>query len=180
MIQNEVMLNILKKIGDEENIKDYLLVFYGKLNQDLTVSAIGLIETKLKLEGFDKTTITKTKIISTEIIQNIIKHQKNHDEIFPYFIIGAKDKSLNIFSGNIVTSNDKVLIADRLNTFIKIEKSKMREYYRTALENSTITEEGNAGIGLMDIVFRSDQKLTFKMESLTNNLFSFNLNVLIN
>lgn len=180
MIPNKIMLKILKKISDEENIRDYLFVMYGKLNQDLIISAVELIGTKLKLENFDRTTITKTKIISTEIMQNIIKHQENHSEIFPYFIIGSKDRSLNIFSGNIVTLNDKILISDKLNTFISIDKDKMREYYRKALEESVITAEGNAGIGLMDIAFRSNQKLSYQMENVTDNLFSFNLNVLIN
>lgn len=180
MIQNVNMLNLLKRLEEEENIKDYLFVFYGKLNQDIIVSAIQMIEKKMMLEKFTKTAISKTKIVCIEILQNIIKHQKNHDQIFPYFIIGTNRQSLKILSGNVITRIDKDVIIEKLDTFIALDKDLIKDNYKDALKNNTISNEGNAGIGLLDIVYRSNNNVSYNIEDLPQDLFSFNLNVSIN
>lgn len=180
MIQNVNMLNLLKKIEDEENIKDYLFVLYGKMNQDIIVSAIQMIEKKMILEGFTKTNISKTKIVCIEILQNIIKHQKNHDSIFPYFIIGTNHHSLKILSGNVITKLDKDVIVEKLDEFISLDKDIIKDNYKLALKNNIITKEGNAGIGLLDIVYRSNNNVSYNIDDISQNLFSFNINVSIN
>ena len=180
MIQNVNMLNLLKKLEDEENFTDYLFVYYGKMNQDIIVSAIQMIEKKMILEGFSKSTISKTKIVCIEILQNIIKHQKNHSEIFPYFIIGTHHLNLKLLSGNVITQIDKDVIVSRLEGLITLGKEDIKDNYKLALKNNIITSEGNAGIGLLDIVYRSDNNVTYKIDDLPHNLFSFNINVSIN
>mgnify|MGYP005989190237 CR=1 FL=1 len=180
MIQNTRFLDSLKSLDKQEGIKDYLFVLYGKLDQEMTITAVQLIEKKMKLESFGKSLITRTKMISIEILQNIVKHQENHDEIFPYFALGTDSESLTIMSGNVVTRGDKEIITNKLKQFIDLDESTIREKYKNAIKNSKLTSEGNAGIGLFDIVYRSNKNLTFTMDNLSDNLFSFNLNVSIN
>jgi hypothetical protein len=174
------MLNLLKRLERDTKIKDYLFVFYGKLNQDIIVSAIQMIENKMIMEGFTKTAISKTKIVCIEILQNIIKHQTNHDQIFPYFIIGSSNHTLKILSGNVITQMDKDVIIKKLDNFIALNKEDIRDNYKFALKNNIITKEGNAGVGLLDIVYRSDNNVSYKIDKLPHNLFSFNINVSIN
>lgn len=180
MIQNVNMLNLLKKLEDDESFKDYLFVFYGKMNQDIIVSAIQMIEKKMIMENFTKTAISKTKIICIEILQNIIKHQQNHDQIFPYFVIGTNKHTLKILSGNVITKLDKDVIIEKLDNFIALDKELIKDNYKHALKNNIISKEGNAGIGLLDIVYRSNNNVSYNIEDLPQNLFSFNLNVSIN
>ena len=80
MIQNLNMLELLKNLDKEEEIKNYLFVYYGKLNLDIIVSTIKMIESKMLMENFDKSIISKTKMICIEILQNIVKHQEKHEE----------------------------------------------------------------------------------------------------
>lgn len=180
MIQNVAMLNLLKCLEDHKQMKDYLFVLYGKLDQEMTISTIQLIEKKMKMENFSKALITRTKMVCIEILQNIVKHQEKHNEIFPYFIIGTNDKSLTILSGNVITQNDKEIISSKLTEFIELDETIIREQYKNAITDSELSPEGNAGIGLFDIVYRSNKNLTYRFDNLSNNLFSFNLNVSIN
>ncbi len=180
MINDPKIKPLLKQITERENIKDYLLVIYGQFDQAMVVSAVKLIEKKLQLEKFQPNIITKTKIICTEMLQNITKHQSTNNTDLPYFIIGTNDKTLNILSGNLVTKASKQNIENKLNEFVKIDKDTFRDYYKEAFKNSALTEQGNAGLGLLEIVYRSNQNVKFHMQSIAEDCFSFNLDVLIN
>lgn len=180
MIQNSTLLEILKKLDSRHDMRDHLFVLYGKVDQDMTVSTIGLIEKKMKLEGFNKSLITRTKMIAIEILQNIVKHQETHPDIYPYFILGCNKHELKILSGNVVTHNDKEIIVSKLEQFIALDEITIREKYKNAITSSELTPEGNAGIGLFDIVYRSNKNLTYQMEGITDDLYSFNLDVAIN
>lgn len=180
MIQNVAMLNLLKRLDEQEQIKDFLFVLYGKLDQEMTISTVQLIEKKMKMENFTKAIITRTKMVCIEILQNIVKHQEKHNEIFPYFVIGTKAQTLTILSGNVITQSDKDIISSKLTQFIELDETVIREQYKNAITDSELSPEGNAGIGLFDIVYRSNKNLTYQFDNLANNLFSFNLNVSIN
>ncbi|TNE54245.1 MAG: hypothetical protein EP338_08765 [Bacteroidetes bacterium] len=180
MIQNEQLKKMLNELSCHECVSDFLFVLYGKLDQDITISAIQLIERKMKLEGFSKGMITRTKMISIEILQNIVKHQEKHDRILPYFILGTREHQPTIFSGNVVNEGDREQIITKLNQFIALEKGEIRDKYIDAIENADLSEEGNAGIGLYDIVFRSNKNIKYNIDSLNDNLYTFDLNVSVN
>ncbi len=180
MIHNNNLLSILNGLHDSKQIKDYLLVHYGKLDQEIAVSMIHLIERKLQLGKYDRNTITRTKIVCIEIIQNIIKHEKDHDSIFPYFIIGTIGQQLTIFAGNVITNDSKEIISRSINTYQTIEKDKIKKYYLDSLKQSALTTEGNAGMGLMDIVFKSEQQFKYEMKSIADGLYSYDLQVTLN
>lgn len=179
MIQNVNMAHLLKKMSDHHCIKDYLFVMYGKLDQDMVISMIQLIEKKMKLEKFSKSIITRVKLLSIEILQNIVKHQEKHNEIFPYFILGTKQEDLTIYSGNVINSDDKTIIDERLSKFIALDDENFRDNYKKALQNAVVSSEGNVGIGLLDIVYRSHKNLSYHIDHISPNLYTFNLNVSI-
>ncbi|MFN5417841.1 MAG: DUF6272 family protein [Flavobacteriia bacterium] len=180
MIQNLNMLELLKNLDKEEEIENYLFVYYGKLNLDIIVSTIKMIESKMLMENFDKSIISKTKMICIEILQNIVKHQEKHESIFPYFILGTNDKSLKILTGNVVSKNDRDIIIEKLNHLINLDQNLIEKDYKLALKKNEISKEGNAGLGLIDIVYRSNRNVSYKMDMLASDLFAYNLNVLIN
>jgi hypothetical protein len=114
------------------------------------------------------------------MLQNITKHQNENSATLPYFIIGTKDKTLNILSGNIINKKSKDLIELKLNEYIMINKNVFRNYYIEAFKNSVLTDEGNAGLGLLEIVYRANQNVKFEMKNAANGCFSFNLDVTVN
>lgn len=180
MIQNNHFVTLLSKLDSNNHIQDYLFVHYGKMDQEIAIATIQLIEKKLILENFERNIITKTKTICIEIIQNIIKHQKTHETIFPYFVIGSAGKEITIYAGNVITNEKMETISQSINTFQTIEKDQLKKKYLDKLRESAISPEGNAGMGLMDIVYRSEQHLDYEMKSIDGNLYSYDLKVELN
>lgn len=180
MIENQNLLNLLKNIGKEDDIKNHLFVYYGKMNLDVIISTIQVLESKMIMENFSKALISKAKMLCVEILQNIVKHQEKHDSIFPYFVVGTKDNRLKISTGNVVSLSDKKVIEEKLNELSLMDKDLIEKNYKIALKENHISKEGNVGLGLIDIVYRSNKNVNYSMHDLPNNLFSFSLDVLIN
>ena len=179
MIANPNLESIFNEIKSTTSISGYLFVHYGKIDQEMAVSSIQLIERKLNLEKFERNIITKTKSVCIEILQNIIKHQTNHNTIFPYFILANNGFELSLFAGNVITNESKELISQSLNSFQLVEKNDFKKYYLDALHVSALSPEGNAGMGLMDIVLKSNKQFKYEIKQIANELYSYDLKVIL-
>ena len=168
------MLDIISK---KENLSNYLLIIYGPVNQDVIISTIRLAETKLKLQQFPPTLISKAKTICAEILQNITKHQIKHEAHQPYLIIGSQDNDLCIYSGNIISENSRNNITAKLENYSNVKDKDFKNFYVDAFKNSTLTEEGNAGLGLLDVLYRSNRNVKYKIEKVAESLYSFNISI---
>ena len=118
-------------------------------------------------------------MVSVEILQNICKHQHLSKEALPYFIIGSNAIGVTIYSGNIVNNVAKNVVSDRLNIYSNLDAEQLKGFYRDSLKNTNVSEAGNAGIGLLDIVYRSNQHVECSFHDFKDDLYYFGLNVTI-
>ncbi len=177
MVQNNQLSGLLAKIAVQEGIIDFFIVLHGSFNQEVVSSSIKLIEERCRLLNFSTSLVTKLKMVSVEILQNISKHQHVSDEVLPYFVIGSNHEGVSIYSGNMVNLKEKNLIHDRLHVYKNIDSQSLKDFYRQSLKQTSISEEGNAGIGLLDIVYRSNQQIEYNFHDYKENQYYFGLNV---
>ncbi len=179
VIENPKMEELLNSISKKENMRNNLIVVYGKVNQEVIIATIKLLEKKLLAENFPRTIITKAKLLSTEILQNISKHQTEHQTIHPYFIIGNNKSELNIISGNVINEKEKDFLSKTLPIYKELEIVDLKQKYLDTFSNSIITEQGNAGLGLLTIAYRSDQNIQHDIATIDEDLYHFNFEVVI-
>ena len=176
-MKNKELSGLLKKIAEKEEVTEFLIVLHGNFDQEVVTSSVKLIENKCKELAYSSSLTTRLKIISVEILQNISKHNKEYHDVYPYFIIGSNGIGVTIYSGNIVNNATKNVINDRLNVYNSLEGAQLKSFYRDSLKNTSISESGNAGIGLLDIVYRSNQPVDFSFHDYKDDLYYFGLNV---
>lgn len=177
MIHNNQLAGLLAKIAEREEVSDFLLVLHGTFSQSVVTSSVKLIEEKSRMIGYSNSLITRLKMISVEILQNISKHQHNTELVHPYFIIGSNQKGVTIYSGNVVTQAAKNVINERLEVYNSLDLDQLKSFYRDSLKHTSVSEAGNAGIGLLDIVYRANQKVEFSFHEYKDDLYYFGLNV---
>jgi hypothetical protein len=179
MIHNKPFADLLTQLTEEEGVTDFLIVLHCNFDQPVVGSTIKLIEDKCKNLTYSSALITKLKMVSVEVLQNLSKHKYSSEDILPYFIIGSNGMGVSIFSGNIITQSAKNIISERLDIYNNFDSNELKDFYRDSLRNTTVSEKGNAGIGLLDIVYRSNQQVKYKFQDYNNELFYFSLNVTI-
>ena len=179
MITNKFAIKHIRKIvDDDENYTD-IFILLGDLNKSLIVSSIQIIENKLKVLGYPKRMITKTKLIGVELLDNMQKHAVEEASIPPYFEISLSHTRLKITSGNCISKSDYLFLNNKLNEYESLSYDGIKDKYLDQLRNGSMSETGDAGLGLLTILKRSEKKYDYKMERIKDNEYYFNSNVIL-
>jgi hypothetical protein len=176
--ENSKIQQVLKDISLKTNYSNNLLVTHGIINQDVIVSTIKIIEVKLN-QNYPKGFITKIKNISIEMLQNISKHQLKSEKINPYFVIYETKKQLHIQTGNVICEDKKLLIKDKLEFYNSLPQEELNSKYLEIFKNTNLTSEGNAGLGLITMFYKSNKKVYFKFNKIQQNLFHYIIEVTV-
>jgi serine phosphatase RsbU (regulator of sigma subunit) len=175
--ENPKIREVLNKVAISKSHLENLMVVYGKINQDVIISTMKLMETKLLVENFSKAYITRVKMVSIEMLQNISKHQEFNEQITPYFIVNVTKQGLELNSGNSVSAASKDYLREKLELYKQLDKTALRAVYLDKFNSGVLTEKGNAGLGLLTIAYSSDQNIKHELTPLSNNMYHYNLEV---
>jgi hypothetical protein len=159
--------------------QDFLFVLNSPFTGDIIADTIRIIEKNVRLAGYSQQIITRVKMISIEILQNIQKHQVVTPGYNPYFVISSHDYELRIYSGNVVNEEIKLKIGERLQVYQSIEPEVMKTFYMESLKNTQINHQSNASIGLLDIVYRANQNINYHFKPIAHDLSFFGLAVFL-
>jgi hypothetical protein len=179
MVQNKHLSDLICKIGKENGASNFFVVVHCRFNREIIISTINMIENNVRGANYSSSMVTKLKLISIEILQNIHKHQHVVDDTLPYFIIGSDSEGICIYAGNIIKKEIKSVISDRLKTYNSLNPDTLKSFYLDSLKNTSVSENGNASIGLLDIVYRAKQQVYYNFEDMPGDLVHFGLNVII-
>jgi hypothetical protein len=174
---SETTYQLLEKIEKREGIHDFLFIIHYPFNRQTDVESIQFIENKMRVEGYSNSLITKAKMISIEILQNILKHQSQFSGFLPYFAVGKSENEVLVLAGNAVDEDGKMFIDDALKKYLAIDNNDLKAHYKNALIENDFTEFGNLGIGLLEIVYRSNKKVDYYFDTLDEKFYSFNISV---
>ncbi len=178
-IENSRRKELLSSIANEDFSVNNLVVVFGRMNQEVVISTVQLIERKLNIKNLNKGYVNRVKAISTEILQNITKHQHPDESYSPYFILNESNGNLNFYSGNVISLADKEFLTEKLKLYKQISFEQLKTLYLQTYSNAILTDEGNAGLGLLTIAIKAKQNLQFDFVKINDNFYHYNLELSI-
>lgn len=96
------------------------------------------------------------------------------------FILGAKDKTYYVQTGNIIKNENTELIKSRIDYLNTLDKTGLRKYFKEQIKNeNTNPESKGAGLGLIEIAKRSSSKIEYSFTPLEDGLSFFSMFVTI-
>jgi hypothetical protein len=156
-----------------------MLVYEGEVNQDITKAFTSL--TQRSLEENDETSVPIKKRVyhvMVECLQNICKHSDNIQSGEPevpgtgLFIVSKSEEGFSVITGNPVANSRIEEISTILNKVNSMNEDEIKVYYKQKMLESRISEKGGAGLGFIDIVKKTGNKIEFHFAKI-NNLTSF-------
>ena len=169
---------------EKENI---ILSFNGVVTSDFLTAVLDIMEKKMT--QLDESPKTKKKVFNVlvECLQNLYHHiddgvedNKEHRRLKSALVMVVKqDDSFLIQTGNYIDSESVPYLDDRLKKINSLDKDHLREYYREILGNGTLSENGTAGLGMIDIARKSGNKLEYEFLEIDKDFSFFSLNVKI-
>ena len=123
-------------------------------------------------------------IIMMEMLENIADHAKeselmNSDLKEGIFILGKKDDDYLISTGNLVESNHVPELKEYIESLNTMDYSELRRLYVKNLKKSKIVDSSYEGLGLIDIVSESSDKIEFHFEEVNDQDTFFSMKVQI-
>jgi hypothetical protein len=120
----------------------------------------------------------KVYFIMVESLQNITRHKESEMPEGFFSIHKATDGFL-ITSGNIIENESVASLKVKLEKINSMSADELKEYYYEVLNAGGFSEKGGAGLGLIEMVRKSGNKLCYDFTKLNDkySFFYFQINV---
>ncbi len=168
------------KLFTELSDNEMCFAYQGSFTNKIIATASDFISKRLEAnKGFGKLR-NKLSFLMIESYQNIVRYgddaqSKKHvsgDELFITKNIG---NSFYVISVNIIDNNKIPFVKEKLERVNTLSGVELKKLYRDILTNKKLTEAGGAGLGFIEMVRKTKEKLIFDFEKINETQSSFYL-----
>lgn len=175
-------------INQELTRPNITIYFTGPISVELVDAILGTLDRKLdKKEGLVPLR-RKVYGVANEALQNLVKHIESFsssEDNVEYdlqecsFSVQKIDEQYNIQTGNFITNKKVQLLKMWLTEINKVGKDGLDNLYNQILKNKQFSHKGGAGLGMVDIAKKADDKLEFSFEQVDDKYSIFKLRIKI-
>ncbi|MBE9469478.1 MAG: hypothetical protein IMY72_14325 [Bacteroidetes bacterium] len=159
-----------------------LLKYKGTLNFE----KIGVIldNAQSELDNYSTDTLIKKRIYSilVEALENIYHHgylQQKNDEYLPSGILSKYGENFLLEISNTIL-NEKIKNFTKILNFVNnLSDEKIKNSYYGKIKNKKIIEEGNPGVGIIQIAKKGKGKLSYNFKKIDDKISYFTLKIII-
>lgn len=152
--------------------EDLNYIYRGEFNPDITNYILSLAEKNIVESKIKGRTKKRVFHIMVESIQNITRHQDFSDENLAQTAFFAIQKSGPIFyitTGNIINKEEIEPLKVKLENLNSLSKNELTQTYLEVLNDGQISSKGGAGLGLIEIVRKSGNKLSYDFKNMSTD-----------
>ncbi|MDX1629067.1 MAG: SiaB family protein kinase [Fulvivirga sp.] len=139
-----------------------------------------LAEIELILEEKVESRVLRKKLFQLliEITQNLSNYNAgNHINNQLFFTVNAHNGGYTIITGNYLLSKEIAGLKSRIDMVNLMDKAELKALYRGILDFGGRSNNGGAGLGIVDLARRSGKKLKYKFEDVDDKISFFTLEV---
>jgi len=167
----EDWLNIIRKDQKE------LLFFSGTITSDVVTEYIEKIESLSQKMTLSRTIEKRMMHVTIESIQNLYHHSCNEPsdkkmKKFGVFLLSIKENNLFLTTGNYLKQDSVLFLKNRLEQLNSLELEEIKKIYKIILNGTQLSNKGGGGLGMIDIIKKTKQKLSFHFYPI-NDRYSF-------
>lgn len=171
----------ISNIYDEMIENGFSLVYLGEFNHEITRMFTNMTESNMERNSEERSVQRKVFHVMVETLQNMNKHSdelsKSSQTGSGLFIIGKKNDTYYVITSNKVAAEHRDLLEETLVKVNNSSKEELKEMYKRQMKEGVLTEKGGAGLGLIDIARKTEEKLNFQFIPFDDDYYFFILKV---
>ena len=178
LMQREVgeTLRFTRQFEDEIKNSNILMVYKGDFSKDSILPIINIIQERMYSP--DESSRGKSLYsILVEQLQNVSRHSLDSQNKEGLFMITFDDQNYTMRTGNMVTSETKNILSEKITGLNKLNNYELKDLYKKTLKEGMFSEKGGGGLGLIEIARESSGPLAYSFDDADNNMSFFTLNV---
>ena len=176
----DFLTELMKSTGKE----DLNYIYRGEFTQNLQQHILSLAEKNIDREKISGKIKKRVFHIMVESIQNISRHGDNKDDDSQdnsaMFSIQKEKDWYYITTSNIIENNKVESLRSKLDRINSMDQADLDKFYREVLGNGQLSKKGGAGLGLIEMVRKSGNKLSYDIEKIDDEHSFFYLHSHIN
>ncbi len=154
--------NIIHQIYTMMEKQNVLLSFIGDFNLAITDALLGLVDPK---HSANEEIPVKKKLykIMVECLENICRHAEyiENTNTPSIFYLSKTESYFYVVTGNYIKTADVERLKGNILALNGMNKDEVKQKYREVLSLRKLSEKGGAGVGIIDMVMKSESKLDF-------------------
>lgn len=148
------------------------LAYEGEITHQITKAFTSLTETNMSREE-DKSSVQKKVFhVMVECLQNISKHAENNSDSAKdgrgIFMVSKGETEYNVTTGNVIKNDNVEELRAVLENINNLDKDSLNKLYKQQMREGHISQKGGAGLGFIDIVRKTGEKLIYSFLKIDN------------
>lgn len=154
----ELIKKLRKKLSDEH----LMFAYRGEVTGDNSVSLLTLLEREMEFSDFNMLGRKRLFMFVLENLQNITRHGSTQSEGITSLVVYSKTQDgYTVSTGNALKNSEVRDLRSNLQKINNLDPDKIREVYRTMLQDTKIGKKGGAGLGLMEMARKTGNRLDY-------------------
>ncbi len=148
-------------------VQNPIMQYQRAFNQEFILEVLAQLERFMQNQGERLRTIRKAFNIITESLQNVAKYtdQLEAADSLPIFVMDQQRDRYLIASGNLVHRSKVVPLKKRLDQINNLDRNGIQQAYLQVIRKNMMNplrEKNRAGLGLIEIARKSQNKLRYQ------------------
>jgi coenzyme F420-reducing hydrogenase delta subunit len=157
-----------------------IMMYEGEFTQEITKTVLNMAERNFDYENIDSGIKKKVFNVMVEALQNICKHQysaidSTTKNLSAIFLIGYDKDNYYVTTGNYIINEKIDLVKNRIEQVNSLDQEGLKQLFKDARLNTTISEVGGAGLGFIDMARKSNNKLIYSFKEQNDKTSFFTL-----
>lgn len=159
---------LIKEFYRTIHMDDLTLAYSGEFTDSMTESIIELseayLDSSVKLGKLKR----RTSFLVAECFQNVVRHSmKENGRKNAYnesFFLRFYENKCFIASENLIPTSLVESLKSKLDQVNKYDTKELRKLYRSMLDDGELSEEGGAGLGLIEMARKTGNKILYSFD----------------
>lgn len=166
---------------------DTLVYYKGNIDQEIIHQVLDKVEEKLIKDKEQSKLRKKVYNVLVESLQNLYHHvdkvpegfEDQNSEKYGMLAINKVDGGYKIITGNFIQSGNVKNLEEKIKRINRSSHDEITELYKFILNHQRISSKGGGGLGLVDIVRKTGNKLDYYFKEYDDKCSVFYLNIMV-
>ncbi|MBN2756949.1 MAG: SiaB family protein kinase [Bacteroidales bacterium] len=173
---NKMQLKLAYDLIQGIDKQNYEYIYRGKFTQKITANLLNLAEIYLDKSPDTQKLKKKIYFVMVECLQNITKHQDKVKDIVSeesaILVLEKRDGRYFVTTGNVIENENIIKLKGQLDKVNGLNQQELKVYYQEMLVTGQISHKGGAGLGLIAMARKTENKLLYDFQKV-NDVFSY-------
>ena len=163
-----------------------IVVYQGEITHQIVKAFSALTEEAMNKQGEDTFGVKKKVYhIMIECLQNIFKYADDPETGQPQdigsgvFVVERTESAYSVTTGNAIANSKIEAIRSLLKNVNELDKKELNVLYNKTMMEGSLSDNGGAGLGFIDIARKTGQKLVCHFEPINDNTSFFLLRMIV-